>query len=330
MGRPHRRYSRRCGAPTGRLIAGRRAGHRACHIAWPPFAVYNINEIRANAKGAEMPLHESFVTEDDQALMAAFLADGHVVRPVANRDGLDALRAEVVAAACRHLGQPPADDPDAFLNQLHDDLAVADLNDLRLAVYNHMNAQSWFRPTYYSFAKPYLDVLVGNELAMQNRINFSIQMAGDTSSLLAAHVDAFSGETPFQAVQWLPLVDVFETKAMFLLPPAKNREIIPRLRDIMERGGGEAVFEAIRDDVIWVPVPYGQVMIFSPNLLHGNVINETGTTRWSMNTRFTGLFTPYFSDEKSLGGFYLPITTRPVSRVGMAYDIPEGFKGAGA
>ena len=173
MGRPHRRYSRRCGAPTGRLIAGRRAGHRACHIAWPPFAVYNINEIRANAKGAEMPLHESFVTEDDQALMAAFLADGHVVRPVANRDGLDALRAEVVAAACRHLGQPPADDPDAFLNQLHDDLAVADLNDLRLAVYNHMNAQSWFRPTYYSFAKPYLDVLVGNELAMQNRINFS-------------------------------------------------------------------------------------------------------------------------------------------------------------
>ena len=102
---------------------------------------------------------------------------------------------------------------------------------------------------------------------------------------MAAHVDAFSGETPFQAVQWLPLVDVFETKAMFLLPPAKYRELIPRLRDIMERGSGEAVFDAIRDDVIWVPVPYGQVMIFSPNLLHGNVINETGTTRWSMNRR---------------------------------------------
>ena len=131
---------------------------------------------------------------------------------------------------------------------------------------------------------------------------------------------------PVRAVQWLPLVDVFETKAMFLLPPAKNREIIPRLRDIMENGGGEAVFDKIRDDIIWVPVPYGHVLIFSPNLLHGNVVNGTGTTRWSMNTRFTGLFTPYFSDEKSLGGFYLPITTRPVSRVGMAYEIPEGFK----
>ena len=273
-----------------------------------------------------MPLLDTFVTQGEEALMAAFLADGYVVRPVANLEGLHILRAEVVCAACRHMGLPPVDEPGTFLNQIHARLEVAELNDLRLAIYNHMNAQSWFRPTYYSFAKPYLDILVGNELAMQNRINLSIQMAGDTSSLLAAHVDAFSGETPFQAVQWLPLVDVFETKAMFLLPPAKNREVIPRLRDIMENGGGEAVFDAIRDDIIWVPVPYGHVLIFSPNLLHGNVVNGTGTTRWSMNTRFTGLFTPYFSDEKSLGGFYLPITTRPVSRVGMAYEIPEGFK----
>ena len=277
-----------------------------------------------------MPLLDTFVTQGEEALMAAFLADGYVVRPVANLEGLHILRAEVICSACRHLGLPPVDEPNIFLNQMHARLEIAELNDLRLAIYNHMNAQSWFRPTYYSFAKPYLDILVGNELAMQNRINLSIQMAGDTSSLLAAHVDAFSGETPFQAVQWLPLVDVFETKAMFLLPPAKNREVIPRLRDIMEFGGGEAVFDEIRDDVIWVPVPYGHVLIFSPNLLHGNVVNETETTRWSMNTRFTGLFTPYFSDEKSLGGFYLPITTRPVSRVGMAYDIPEGFKGPGA
>ena len=273
-----------------------------------------------------MALIYDFVSAEDRELMTSFLRDGYIVRPVANLDGLKVLRDEVVAFACRHLNTPPAEDPDMFLNQLHNCLAVGDLNDLRLATYNHMNSQNWFRPTYYSFGKPYLDILVGNELAMQNRINFSIQMPGDSSSLLAAHVDAFSGETPFQAVQWLPLVDVFETKAMFLVPPAKNREIVPRLRNIMERGGGEAVFDAIRDDVVWVPVPYGYVMIFSPNLLHGNVINETDTTRWSMNTRFTGLFTPYFSDEKSLGGFYLPITTRPVSRVGMAYDIPEGFK----
>ena len=273
-----------------------------------------------------MPLHESFVTEDDQALMAAFLADGHVVRPVANRDGLDALRAEVVAAACRHLGQPPADDPDAFLNQLHDDLAVADLNDLRLAVYNHMNAQSWFRPTYYSFAKPYLDVLVGNELAMQNRINFSIQMAGDTSSLLAAHVDAFSGETPFKRCNGCLWSMSSRPRRCSCCHRRKTARLSRGCATSWNVAAARRCSTRSATMSSGSRCPYGHVMIFSPNLLHGNVINETGTTRWSMNTRFTGLFTPYFSDEKSLGGFYLPITTRPVSRVGMAYDIPEGFK----
>ena len=62
-----------------------------------------------------------------------------------------------------------------------------------------------------------------------------------------------------------------------------------------------------------------------PNLLHGNVVNREEKTRWSLNCRFTGLFTPYTSCEKSLGGFYLPITTRIVSRVGMNYQTPEGF-----
>lgn len=273
-----------------------------------------------------MCLYDNFIDADEQSLIDTFLSDGYVVKPVNNREGLDALRDRVVTAACRHLGLPPSDDLDLSLNQVHDVLTVAGLNDLRLTIYNYLNNEGWFRPTYYSLGRPYLDVLVGNELAMQNRVNFSIQMPGDDSSLLSAHIDAFSGETPFQVVQWVPLVDVYSTKAMFLLPPEKNRRIVPRLKEIMERGN-DAVFETIKDDVVWVPVPYGHVLIFSPNLLHGNVVNEAGTTRWSMNTRFTGLFTPYFSDEKSLGGFYLPITTRPVSRVGMAYEIPEGFKG---
>jgi sporadic carbohydrate cluster 2OG-Fe(II) oxygenase len=277
----------------------------------------------------DMGLTENFVAADDQQLMETFLAQGYIVREVANREGLDALRAEVVQFTCRHLGiAAPTGDLGDFLDAIHDLVPVAALNDLRFGLYNYMNAKTWFRPSYYSFAKPLLDVLVGNELSMQNRINFSIQMAGDDSSILAAHVDAFSGETPFQAVQWLPLVDVADSKAMFILPPEKNRAVIPGLRDVLEAGGSAAVFEAIKDDLVWVPIPYGHVMVFSPNLLHGNVLNTTGTTRWSMNSRFTGLFTPYFSEEKSLGGFYLPITPRPVSRVGMAYDIPDGFKGS--
>jgi sporadic carbohydrate cluster 2OG-Fe(II) oxygenase len=68
------------------------------------------------------------------------------------------------------------------------------------------------------------------------------------------------------------------------------------------------------------------VLVFSPNFLHGGVVNEEPETRWSMNCRFTGLFTPYTGAEKKLGSYYLPITMRPVTRMALQYREPSGFK----
>ena len=40
--------------------------------------------------------------------------------------------------------------------------------------------------------------MVGNELAMQNNINLSIQFPDDVSSLLPLHADTWSGDSPFE------------------------------------------------------------------------------------------------------------------------------------
>ena len=81
----------------------------------------------------------------------------------------------------------------------------------------------------------------------------------------------------------------------------------------------------VKDDVTWLDVPYGTVLVFSPNYLHGGVVNRETETRWTMNCRLTGLFTPYRGAEKKLGSYYLPITTRPVSKIGLTYKEPTGF-----
>ena len=54
---------------------------------------------------------------------------------------------------------------------------------------------------------------------MQSRVNLSIQLPEDDSSLLPVHADTWSGDSPFEVVVWLPLVDCFGTKSMYLLPP---------------------------------------------------------------------------------------------------------------
>ena len=57
---------------------------------------------------------------------------------------------------------------------------------------------------------------------MQKRINLSIQLPNDSSSLLPVHSDVWSGDSPYEVVVWLPFVDCYKTKSMFILPPKAN------------------------------------------------------------------------------------------------------------
>jgi sporadic carbohydrate cluster 2OG-Fe(II) oxygenase len=272
-----------------------------------------------------MSLTQSFSGTDDPALVDEFTSSGYVIRDVEDRAALDEMRHEIVLVAARLTGQKVPDDEGTFLDNIHTTIPVDKLNAFRLGVYREMNAKPWFRPTYFQLTRRMIECLVGNELAMQNRINFSIQMPNEQTSLLDIHADVFGGETPFQVVQWLPLVDVWGTKSMFILPRPKSEAVVGRFKEFAD-GGMPALYDTVKKDLIWLKISYGQVLIFSPNFLHGNVVNEEPTTRWSMNCRLTGLFTPYASAEKSLGSFYLPIAVRPVTRVAMAYRQPTGFE----
>lgn len=272
-----------------------------------------------------MALIETFIDPAEKSLSEEFLKNGYVIRDVDNRPALDAMRRKLVEIVCEHAKLELPKDDGEFLDNIHKQVPVAKVNDLRLTVFNKMNAHGWFRPSYYAVARRTIDTLVGNELAMQNKINFSVQMPNDSTSTLGIHADTWSAETPFQVVEWLPFTDVYDTKAMYILPPEHNRTIVPRFKEICKDGGSARLFEEFKDRLKWVSVPYGKVLVFSPILLHGNIVNTTPETRWSCNVRFTGLFTPYTSDEKRLGTFYLPITTKIVSRVGMNYREPEGL-----
>ena len=271
-----------------------------------------------------MALAESFFAPSELRLFEEFTQRGYVIREVADREALDELRAHVARLAAEQLGREMPNDAMKFLDQIHELVPFERLNELRLSIYHAINRTTWLRPTYHRLGRALLESLVGNELAMQNRVNLSIQMPDDDSSLLDIHADVFGGETPFQVVQWLPLVDCHETKSMFILPHERTKQILPELPRLGERGMG-ALFDLVEKDLVWLDVPYGEVLVFTPNCLHGNVVNRQPTTRGSMNCRFTGLFTPYGGAEKSIGSYYLPITTRPVSRIGMDYRAPDGF-----
>jgi len=88
------------------------------------------------------------------------------------------------------------------------------------------------------------------------------------------------------------------------------------------RNGLENVdlFEMAKDDIEWINIKYGEYLLFNQNLPHGNVVNAEKDTRWTMNCRFKGLFTPY--SDKKMGEFFGPITAKPLTMIGMDYKLP--------
>ena len=264
--------------------------------------------------------NDIFFTDDEIELSEKYHNQGYVIHNVKNKEALEWIRNLFISLIRENLAiKKNIPDHDLF-NLIHTELSVSQLNDFRLDMISQMNSTKGFKKRYYQIAKPYLDIIVGNELSMQSKINLSIQLPDDDSSLLATHADTWSGDSPFEVVVWLPLVDCYNTKSMYILPPSKNIELNRNFKKISE-GNSKDLFKAIEQDVQWIDINYGEVMIFNQSLPHGNQINREGETRWSMNCRFKSVFSPY--GDKKIGEFFEPITIRPASVSALNYQHPE-------
>ena len=81
------------------------------------------------------------------------------------------------------------------------------------------------------------------------------------------------------------------------------------------------MFNFLKKDFEWIDIKFGQVLLFNQTLPHGNIVNKSKETRFSMNCRFKSIFAPY--GDKKIGEFFEPITLRPASKIGMEYALPK-------
>ena len=265
---------------------------------------------------------ENFESENSKN----FIKNGYLVTKCENLKGLHELRDKTIKIL-HELTDDKYNNKDFSLDRAHLSLNKREVNEIRMAIYSRLNSYDWFRPTYFSFARTIVEDIIGRELVMQNRINCNIMMPNDEGSNIYPHIDSHSGESPFQCVLWIPLTDCHDSNSICILPPKDNHVALNNFKRCMKDGGREEFFKKVEDKLIWVNVPYGYCILFTPTLLHGSVVNKTKETRWSFNTRFKALFTPYYSQEKGLGSFYLPIRTAPATYFGLKYSPPIGMEG---
>ncbi|PPR79042.1 MAG: hypothetical protein CFH01_00653 [Alphaproteobacteria bacterium MarineAlpha2_Bin1] len=251
-----------------------------------------------------------------------FLENGYIIRPIANFDALDKIRDTVIQIATDILEIDLPKDKEFFLNSFHDLIDYKKLNDFRLSIYNKLNSFSWFKSLYYSLAETYIKSLVGNELVIQKRVNLSIQLPNDDSSILPVHADVWNGDSPYELVMWIPIVDCYASKSMFILPIEEENKISKSIKSF-RTSSSDDLFNIIKGNIKWLDIKFGEVLLFSQNLMHGNIVNIENETRWSMNCRYKSLFSPY--SAKKLGEFFEPLSIKPVTKLGMNYKFPKGF-----
>ena len=264
----------------------------------------------------------SYLPKHEINLNKKFIKDGYIIYKENKLDNLEYIRGLIIKKCVKILNvkQPDNNNSEKFLNNIHKHIKTKDLNSFRLKMIKFLNEDENFKENYFNCAKNLLFTLVGNELAMQSKVNLSIQLPKDSSSLLPVHSDIWSGDSPFEVVVWLPMVNCFSTKTMYILKPEKYNKIHKNFSKYVGKNSLD-FYKSIKKDVKWIKINFGEILIFNQALPHGNVINEEKETRWSLNCRFKSLYSPYA--DKKIGEFFEPITLRAASKIGMNYSLPK-------
>ena len=238
----------------------------------------------------------------------SFSKNGYVIFNVENHESLNTLHKAISSVV-----------GNTRLCAIHEEIELKQLNDVRLSGFKKINSINGWERIYASLAKSRLKELLGPDIAIQSKLNLSMQLPNDESSILGLHTDALSGQSVFEIVLWVPLTNAYESNSMYIFPPHTTYEMLARLPSVEVNGMGH-IFEEYIDSAEFITIEYGQAMIFTPTMFHGNILNTTDASRVSINCRFKNIFsTESEVGERRLGSFYRILELSAITDFGLSY-----------
>ena len=126
----------------------------------------------------------SFLSEREKKISKEFDANGFIVKDIKDLSSLKKIRNTFIDSIKKNISNASykkKNDED-LLNSIHKKVRPEKLNGFRMQIINDINKNKNLRKLYYQISREYLDILLGNELSMQLRINLSIQLPKDNSS----------------------------------------------------------------------------------------------------------------------------------------------------
>lgn len=204
------------------------------------------------------------------------------------------------------------------LSEMHKYFKSDNINNIRIKCFTAINKKSNWMSLLKKLCLEDLKIHLGPDLMIQSKLNLSIQMPNDKSSVLSLHSDSWSADSPFQTVIWIPLTNVYSTNAMFLFPPDTSLEMLKIYKNSNKLP--KKFLKSLNKQ--FVELNYGQILLFNPAQIHGNVKNLTKHTRISLNIRVKSFFTPEPSSrnpDRKYGTYYKKFNLSENAQFGINY-----------
>ena len=182
-------------------------------------------------------------------------------------------------------------DPEIGFNNFHNlvkNLLDTELNKKKVNIIKKISNNHKLVDLIFSSFAEKIENMLGKDLLVQKTINLVIQTPNDLNPTIP-HRDA-PPNSYFELVIWIPLVDCNKTKSMYTIDMETTKFALDELEKNPENWTD--FLEKFKNKKIYPNVKFGQALFFLPYIYHGSDKNETNETRFSLNIRFKGLFSP--------------------------------------
>ena len=214
-------------------------------------------------------------------------------------------------------------DPNIGLNNFHKlvgKISDKDLNEKRKKLIHQITNKIDFGDILYKSFNKQLNDILGPDIIVQKNCNLVIQMPHDTNPS-EIHRDA-PLNSAYEIVAWVPLVDCFKSKAMYILDFSKTKKTLKFLK---KNNDDWKKFVKYSKNFRENPeVKFGQGLFFSSCLIHGSDINKESETRFSLNIRFKSLFSP--AGKKNQLQYLRSLKLSNLSKIGIEFESGDLFE----
>jgi len=245
-----------------------------------------------------------------------FRRRGFDVYEADDRQALETLRQDIFAQAKAIVGDD-SNDPESFFDNFHKrGLRGGELNAFRMKLIASCTESLKVNSAVFKAFETTLSEMVGADVAAQKGVNIVVQQPGDADQVLT-HRDA-PANSHFEVIAWVPLVDVYGTKSMFISDLEGTSKAVLALK---AGGTYDDYCKSIEATAIDLEVPFGSACMFAAGVAHGAKTNSTDETRWTLNIRYKNLFSPY--GDKGILEFFDILKTSPLSAVAFEFEKRE-------